>query len=229
MRVWLVDKKPSSGTSDLETRLRELQARPEVRLHLLGTSPFHPDFAAAMSKLVPDLLDLIVIHEEAWPEEAWTPEIERLGVGMVLVTPVERAAQLMKLTESFPIWFVSPDASVEGLWLALLAARAGQQRQAHYASQVARLQQRLNDRILIERAKAVLIQRLGLSEEDAYRRLRIQSRRQRRPLREIAQSLLDTQFLLLPDADDFLTASPDANGKDHDVDCPDAGMVAPGP
>src|SRR5262249_61134154 len=109
-----------------------------------------------------------------------------------------RAECLRPLAEPLPLWFVAPDVSPDGLWLALLGARAGQQRQAWYASQVVRLQQRLNDRILIERAKAVLIQRLGLSEEDAYRRLRVQSRRQRRPLREVAPALLDTPFLLLP-------------------------------
>jgi response regulator NasT len=229
MRVWLVDKKQGRDPGNLELHLRQLQSRPGAGLHLLGTSPFHADFAAAMGKLVPDLLDVIVINGDAWPDEAWTADMQRLGVGMVFVAPPDRAERMGTLAENLPLWFVPPDVSEDGLWLAVLGARAGQQRQAHYATQVVRLQQRLNDRILIERAKAVLIQRLGLSEEDAYRRLRVQSRRQRRPLREIAQSLLDTQFLLLPDADDFMTSPHEPPGKEHDADCHDAGLVAPGP
>jgi AmiR/NasT family two-component response regulator len=63
------------------------------------------------------------------------------------------------------------------------------------------VQQRLSDRIVIERAKGVLLQRLGISEEEAYKRLRVLSRRQRRPIRDIAQSLLDTQDLLVPPPD----------------------------
>jgi AmiR/NasT family two-component response regulator len=229
MRVWLVDKKHGGESSGLEARLRELQGRPGTTLHLLGTSPFHPDFAAAMAKLVPDLIDLIVINGAAWPDDAWSPEIQRLGVGMILVGGAERAERLSALAQTLALWFVPDDVSAEGLWLALLGAHSGQKRQAHFAEQVNRLQQRLNDRILIERAKAVLIQRLHLSEEDAYRRLRVQSRRQRRPLRDIAQSLIDSQFLLLPNGDDFLSAGHDPTDKDEDADLPDPGLVAPGP
>jgi AmiR/NasT family two-component response regulator len=88
--------------------------------------------------------------------------------------------------------------------MALLTARTAQLRQAHWHAQVARLQQRLADRIVIERAKAILVQRLGLTEEEAYKRLRVLSRRQRRQIRDIAQSLLDTQSLLLPESNGFL-------------------------
>jgi len=54
--------------------------------------------------------------------------------------------------------------------------------------------------VVIERAKGVLLQRLGISEEEAYKRLRVLSRRQRRQIRDIAQSLLDAQALLTPEA-----------------------------
>src|SRR5207248_1625381 len=89
------------------------------------------------------------------------------------------------------------------LWLALLGTAAAQRRQLHWKMQLARLQQRLTDRIVIERAKGVLVQRLGISEEDAYKRLRLLSRRQRRQIRDIAQSLLDTQFLFLPEVNGY--------------------------
>jgi AmiR/NasT family two-component response regulator len=48
------------------------------------------------------------------------------------------------------------------------------------------------------RAKGVLVQRFGLGEEEAYRRLRSMARRQRRALREVARSVLDTECLLEP-------------------------------
>ena len=43
------------------------------------------------------------------------------------------------------------------------------------------------------------MQRLHITEEDAYKRLRLLSRRQRRQIRDIAQSLLDTEFLFSPE------------------------------
>jgi AmiR/NasT family two-component response regulator len=87
------------------------------------------------------------------------------------------------------------------MWLAVLTSFVGQRRHLQWKNQVARLQRRLSDRIVIERAKGILVQRLKISEEEAYKRLRVLSRRQRRQIRDIAQSLLDTQFLFLPETD----------------------------
>ena len=44
------------------------------------------------------------------------------------------------------------------------------------------LEQRLSDRIIVERAKGILVQRLKITEGDAYKRLRLLSRRQRRQI-----------------------------------------------
>jgi response regulator NasT len=95
---------------------------------------------------------------------------------------------------------VPAGAGPECLGLAVLSARAAQARQRGWQSQLEQLQQRLNDRIVIERAKGVLVQRLGIPEEEAYKRLRVLSRRQRRQIRDIAQSLLDAQALLTPES-----------------------------
>src|SRR5688572_1720809 len=113
MRVWLVDRKQGSEVSALEACLRQLQAKPGAGLHLLGTSPFHSDFAAAMAKLVPDLLDLIVINGAAWPDEAWSTEIQRLAVGIVLVSPPDRAERLAHHAETLPLWFLPPDFTAD--------------------------------------------------------------------------------------------------------------------
>jgi response regulator NasT len=199
MRVWLVDDKRGESAGSLHVLLRQLEERPSTGLRLLGASTFQPDFAAAMRKLVPDLLDVLVIQERGWPEGAWTPEVLDLGLGMVLVTEPERTERFRAMAELHPLILVTPRIDLEGLWLALLNALTSQRRQGHWKLQVARLQQRLTDRIVIERAKGVLVHRLGISEEDAYKRLRLLSRRQRRQIRDIAQSLLDTQFLFLPE------------------------------
>jgi hypothetical protein len=104
--------------------------------------------------------------------------------------------------------FVSPSGGMEGIQLGLRNLAFESLRTAGWKSQINSLQQRLNDRIVIERAKGILVQKLGIGEEEAYKRLRLSSRRQRRQIRDIAQSLIDTHSLLsfgdepLPNRDD---------------------------
>ena len=50
-------------------------------------------------------------------------------------------------------------------------------------------------RKLMERAKGILQQKHGITEEDAYLRLRNQSRRLRRPIREMAEAIILTEEL----------------------------------
>lgn len=59
------------------------------------------------------------------------------------------------------------------------------------AEEITDLQETLETRKLVERAKGVLMQRLGLSEEDAYLRIQRAGRTSRRSMKEIAQQVLE--------------------------------------
>jgi hypothetical protein len=204
MRVWLVDDWRGDDPGSLEALLNQLANRPDSGFRLLGARPYDPEFAAAMRAHQPDTL---VIHEPAWPDEPGI--IEALGYepSLVVATTTDRTCRFHSLAERHPLWFIPATPGLECLRLALLGAFAAQHRQAQWRLQLARLQQRLNDRIIIERAKGIMVQRLGISEEEAYKRLRLLSRRQRRQIRDIAQSLLDTQCLLLPDSNGVMEHS----------------------
>jgi signal transduction protein with GAF and PtsI domain len=52
------------------------------------------------------------------------------------------------------------------------------------------VRQQLEERKFVERAKGVLQHRFGLSEEEAYQRLREESRRLRRSIRDVAEAVL---------------------------------------
>jgi uroporphyrinogen-III synthase len=52
------------------------------------------------------------------------------------------------------------------------------------------MKRQLETRKLVERAKGILQQKLQLTEEDAYLQLRNESRRQRRPMRELAEEII---------------------------------------
>lgn len=57
------------------------------------------------------------------------------------------------------------------------------------------VRQQLAERKTVERAKGVLQQRFSLTEEEAYQRLREESRRQRKPIREVAEAVLMVEGL----------------------------------
>jgi two-component system, response regulator PdtaR len=198
MRVWLIDDKQAGSPSALEELLRRLQDQLDTGLRLLGTSAFQPDLAASLRKLVPDL-DLIIISARAFPDGPWLQEVLDLGLGVVLVSGAGHVERFRPLADSHALTFMPPSASAETVWLSLLTCQAAARREARWHKEFAHLQQRLADRVVIERAKGILIQRLGISEEEAYNRLRVLSRRQRRQIRDIAQALLDAELLFTPE------------------------------
>lgn len=57
------------------------------------------------------------------------------------------------------------------------------------------MKRELETRKLVERAKGILQQRHGITEEEAYLRLRNQSRRLRRPMKELAQAIILSEDL----------------------------------
>jgi len=61
---------------------------------------------------------------------------------------------------------------------------------ARLMSETLEMKRELESRKLIERAKGILQHRQQLSEEDAYLRLRNESRRMRRPMRELAEAII---------------------------------------
>jgi hypothetical protein len=201
MRVWLVEDRPGDDPDGVEGLLNQLATQPELGLSLLVVRPGWPEFATELRTLRPDVL---VVRDAAWLDGPWTEDVLNLGPALVIAGSLRGCERFRGLAEEYPILFLPARPSLEGVWLALTAAQSSQRRQAQQKNQLARLQQRLEDRIVIERAKGILVQRLGVSEEDAYKRLRVLSRRQRRQIRDIAQSFLDTQSLLVPEENGFI-------------------------
>lgn len=61
---------------------------------------------------------------------------------------------------------------------------------ARLLEQASEMKQQLESRKLVERAKGILQTRYKLTEQEAYQRLRNESRRLRRPIRELAEAVL---------------------------------------
>ena len=65
-----------------------------------------------------------------------------------------------------------------------------EQENARLIEETHEMKRELKTRKLMERAKGILQQKHGISEEDAYLRLRNQSRRLRRPMKELAEAII---------------------------------------
>ncbi|HLH38748.1 MAG TPA: GAF domain-containing protein [Bryobacteraceae bacterium] len=61
---------------------------------------------------------------------------------------------------------------------------------ARLAEETAEMKRQLETRKMVERAKGLLQRRYNLTEEDAYLRLRNESRRLRRPMKELAEAII---------------------------------------
>ncbi len=70
-----------------------------------------------------------------------------------------------------------------------------EQENARLMEETAEMKRELETRKIVERAKGILQQKFGMSEEDAYFRLRNQSRRLRRPMRELAEAIILSEDL----------------------------------
>ncbi|MBV9081706.1 MAG: ANTAR domain-containing protein [Acidobacteriaceae bacterium] len=66
---------------------------------------------------------------------------------------------------------------------------------ARLMEETAEMRRQLETRKVVERAKGILQYRHGLTEEDAYLRLRNESRRLRRPMRELAEAIILSEDL----------------------------------
>jgi response regulator NasT len=88
-----------------------------------------------------------------------------------IVTPVERAALLA----------------------ALVLAEERHNQIVELQREVSDLRQALQDRKVIERAKGILMARDGLTERDAFQRLRTQAQSERRRIVKVAEKLLESE------------------------------------
>jgi len=92
-------------------------------------------------------------------------------------------------------YLVKP-VSPEQLHVALSLARGTSRRLQDARDEADEARARLTERKTIERAKGILMDTQGLSENDAYRRLRKRSQDERRPMVELAEEIIRAHGVL---------------------------------
>ena len=157
----------SARGDDAETQIRELV--PDVAI-LDIKMPGRTGIEVARS-LTNDLVCAVVILS-AFSQRGLVEEAIDAGVLAYLIKPFQRN-----------------EISVQ-----IEVARARHQQMKELADEVDSLHQRLSDRVLLDRAKGVLIDNHGLGEAEAMRFVQKQAMDQRRAVRDVASDILDGSF-----------------------------------
>jgi hypothetical protein len=209
MRAWFLQGEPGSESDAFECLVRQWASRPENDRWSVDWLRGTPDMATLLPERQPDVL---LLAESSCPIGlGWTDALPPT-VGLVVATSLQRDERFRQLAEHCVLHLTPLPSSVEAIGLAIFNVLAELRRQHAGQTRIDQLQQRLRDRILIERAKGILVEHLKISEKEAYDRLRLQSRRQRRPIRDIAQCLLDAQSLFAPEMKELVEPLP-RNGQ----------------
>lgn len=115
-----------------------------------------------------------IVVVSAYSDREYVERMQKLGVFGYLLKPV----------------------SLDELRVTIGVSWGRYRQQVDLSGQVSSLERKLEERKVIERAKGVIMQTLGISEPEAMRRLQKQARDSRRPMAELAKAVLDAHGIL---------------------------------
>lgn len=109
---------------------------------------------------------------------------------VVLLTAFSDRQVVERASEAGVFGFLAKPYKPSDLTPAIEVARARFEQNKQLVEEVADLKERLAARRVIEQAKGVLMEREGLSESDAYRRIQVTSMAKRTSMREVAEQVV---------------------------------------
>ncbi|XSG74723.1 ANTAR domain-containing response regulator [Herpetosiphon llansteffanensis] len=115
---------------------------------------------------------------------------------IVMVTAFTDRDTIRKAERAGALGYLVKPVTMEALTPAIDIALARFAEIRALRQEVDALHESLEARKLIERAKGILMQRLNISEHDAYERLRHRAREKRVKLKDVAQTIIDAEALL---------------------------------
>ena len=118
-----------------------------------------------------------------------------IGIPVVIITAHAQAKDISAGAQSGAFGYLIKPVSRDQLRASIAVAWARFRDHAAQRGEIQELQRRLEERKFIEQAKWIIVKRKGLSEPDAMRLLQKQARNNRRPLVEVAQSILENESL----------------------------------
>ncbi len=147
-------------------------------------------------RLKPDLIIMDIRMPELEGTEAAARIRDQYPVPIVMLTAYADKETIRKAEAAGALAYLVKPVNENELPPTINIALARFRELQSLRSEVVDLQDSLEARKLIERAKGILMQRLALSERDAYERLRQRARDKRAKMKDIAQAIIEAEELL---------------------------------
>lgn len=148
------------------------------------------------SRLKPDLVIMDIRMPEMDGTEATARIRDQTGIPVVMLTAFADKEAIRRAEAAGALAYLVKPVNEQELPPAITIALARHREIQNLRNENLELQEALEARKLIERAKGILMQRLGLSERDAYERLRQRARDKRTKMKDIAQAIIEAEELL---------------------------------
>jgi response regulator NasT len=174
------------------------------RLRSLGHEPIGParDGEEAIAMASTDPPDLYLFDIEMPNVDGLEAATQLAAAGLrrpvVVVTGVDDPGLIERSIASGVSAYLTKPVDARELHAAIDLAAARHAEFQALESEVDRAQQALEDRKVVERAKGLLMTGLGLSEQDAFRRLQLAARERNMRLAEVARRIVEQKSLLEP-------------------------------
>ena len=121
---------------------------------------------------------------------------DELRIPVVILSAFSDDEYLQKSMHAGAFGYLLKPVNIEELRLTLAVAWGRFLQHHQLAGEVHQLERKLEERKLIERAKGVIMKTLHISEEEAMRKLQRSARDSRRPMAELARSVVEAQSLI---------------------------------
>jgi AmiR/NasT family two-component response regulator len=174
------------------------------RLRSLGHDPIGParDGEEAIALASNDPPDLYLFDIEMPNVDGLEAATRLAAAGLrrpvVVVTGVDDPGLIERSIASGVSAYLTKPVDARELHAAIDLAAARHAEFQALESEVDRAQQALEDRKVVERAKGLLMTGLGLSEQDAFRRLQLAARERNMRLADVARRIVEQKSLLEP-------------------------------
>ncbi|MGO0123101.1 ANTAR domain-containing response regulator [Desulfothermobacter acidiphilus] len=177
--------------SDNETRVflqRQLQMEGWIVAFATSTGP------AGVRLLRSQAPNLVIVDDSVGPGFVMEQLLDAFGQEMqipviLLLSPFNSGAEALLSSECVVAACAKPVREVD-LYLALLQAEANFAKINALRLKVEQLQEKLETRKVVDRAKGFLMKALGISEEEAYRQIQRESMKRRTSMRAVAEAII---------------------------------------
>jgi AmiR/NasT family two-component response regulator len=174
------------------------------RVAALGHEPIGPvgDGAQAILTARAELPDLYLFDIDMPVTDGLSAAAELCAQGLrrpvVVITGVEDPELIERCIATGVSAYLAKPVNDRELDAAIRLASARHQEYLALEAEVSQARQALSDRKLVEQAKGLLIEALGLSEPEAFRRIQHAARSRNLKLAEMAQAVIDQTDLIQP-------------------------------